>query len=59
MKVYPYHTVLMEDERNRSVYHDHEDCPDGRRIHPSTSGRGRLVAVAATSASVRANRAHV
>jgi hypothetical protein len=34
MNVYPYHTILMEDERNRNVYHNHDDCPDGLRIKP-------------------------
>ena len=32
MKVYPYHTILTEDPVNREVYHDHDDCPDGKRI---------------------------
>ena len=34
MIVPPYHTVLMEDERNRNVYHARSECPDGRRIKP-------------------------
>jgi hypothetical protein len=40
MKVYPYHTVLMEDESNLNVYHDLDDCPDGRRIQPQHKWQG-------------------
>jgi hypothetical protein len=32
MKVTPYHSNLMEDEKNKNVYHDHNDCSDGLRI---------------------------
>lgn len=32
-KVQPYHTVELEyPPKERNVYHDHDDCPDGRRI---------------------------
>jgi hypothetical protein len=32
-KVPPYHTNSPEyPPRERNVYHDHDDCPDGRRI---------------------------
>jgi hypothetical protein len=32
-KVAPYHTTTPEQEyRQRNVYHDLDDCPDGRRI---------------------------
>jgi hypothetical protein len=30
-RVAPYHSSSPED---RDVYHDHDDCPDGRRILP-------------------------
>jgi hypothetical protein len=39
-KVHPYHTTIVawEDQRysneQRSVYHDHVDCPDGKAIKP-------------------------
>jgi hypothetical protein len=43
MKVYPYHTNQPEVP---NVYHDHDDCEDGRRILPQhkvagTAGRDR------------------
>lgn len=32
-KVGPYHTNSLEYEpKHRNVYHDHDDCPDGKRI---------------------------
>jgi len=32
-RVAPYHTNAAEySPRTRQVYHDHDDCPDGRRI---------------------------
>jgi hypothetical protein len=31
-KVLPYHTVEPELPPERNVYHDHDDCPTGRRI---------------------------
>ena len=34
MKVAPYHTVVPEYGGERDVYHDHNDCPAGRRIKP-------------------------
>ncbi len=33
-KVAPYHTVEPELPPERNVYHDHSDCPTGRRIEP-------------------------
>jgi len=34
-KVRPYHTNSLEEPpAHRNVYHDHDDCPDGRRIKP-------------------------
>ncbi len=34
-KVLPYHTNSPEEPpKHREVYHDHDDCPDGRRIKP-------------------------
>ena len=32
-KVSPYHTNSMEYE-HRNVYHDHDDCKDGKQIKP-------------------------
>lgn len=45
-KVNPYHTIRPENLPERNVYHDHADCPDGRRIKPEhwrsgTAGRPR------------------
>jgi hypothetical protein len=46
-KVYPYHTKSLEDaSEHRNVYHDHDNCPDGKRIkqrnkEPGTAGRPR------------------
>jgi hypothetical protein len=35
-KVDPYHTINPESQNpgHRDVYHDHDDCPQGRRILP-------------------------
>lgn len=33
-RVQPYHTVEPELPPERNVYHDHNDCPTGRRIEP-------------------------
>jgi len=34
-KVKPYHTNSTEEPpRHREVYHDHDDCADGKRILP-------------------------
>lgn len=34
-KVAPYHTDSPEyPPKHRNVYHDHDDCPDGRQIKP-------------------------
>jgi hypothetical protein len=34
-KVPPYHTNSVEyPPEHRNVYHDHDDCPDGKRILP-------------------------
>lgn len=46
MKVSPYHTSTEEKPKQRDVYHDHADCPDGRRIRAEnrrngTAGRPR------------------
>ncbi len=47
-KVSPYHTITPEKDKpgHRDVYHDHDDCSDGRRILPQdkrsgTAGRPR------------------
>jgi hypothetical protein len=40
MKVAPYHSTLMEDERNKNVYHDHNDCSDGLRIKAENRKEG-------------------
>jgi hypothetical protein len=32
-KVLPYHTINLEEGAgHRNVYHDHDDCSDGKRI---------------------------
>jgi hypothetical protein len=41
MKVLPYHTDSPEDPpEHRNVYHDHNDCPDGKRILPKNRKSG-------------------
>ena len=45
-KVQPYHTIEPEHPPERNVYHDHDDCPAGRRIErrhwrPGTGSRPR------------------
>jgi hypothetical protein len=43
VKVAPYHTNSLEyPPEHRSVHHDHDDCPDGKRIKPQhrLSGTG-------------------
>ena len=45
-KVAPYHTTKPEVPPERDVYHDHDNCPDGKRILPQhrasgTGGRPR------------------
>lgn len=46
-KTAAYHTTSTEyPPKERNVYHDHDDCPDGRRIKPAhrqagTDGRPR------------------
>lgn len=46
-KCAPYHTNSPEyPPKQRNVYHDHSDCPDGRRIETQhgragTAGRPR------------------
>jgi hypothetical protein len=32
MKVAPYHTSVPEYGGERNVYHDNNQCPDGKRI---------------------------
>jgi hypothetical protein len=41
-KCSPYHTTTEEKPEQRDVYHDHSDCPDGKRILPENrvSGTG-------------------
>jgi hypothetical protein len=42
-KVPAYHTTTPEDGvHHRNVYHDHDNCPDGKRIKPQhrVSGTG-------------------
>lgn len=34
-KCYPYHTDEPEDD---PVYHDHDDCPDGKRVITKVRG---------------------
>jgi hypothetical protein len=33
-KVSPYHTNSTEYPPHGNVHHDHDDCPDGKRIRP-------------------------
>jgi hypothetical protein len=45
-RVRPYHTALPARPPEHDVYHDHDNCPDGRRIEPAhlragTGGRPR------------------
>ncbi len=42
MKVAPYHTTTPEagDPGHRDVYHDHNDCSDGKRILPQNKVSG-------------------
>jgi len=47
-KCAPYHTNSKEyPPEHRNVHHDHDDCPDGKRIEPehrvnnSTGGKPR------------------
>ena len=40
-KVNPYHTTLLERPPERNVYHDHNDCPDGKRIKPEHRASGK------------------
>jgi hypothetical protein len=41
-KVAPYHTITPEQDEpgHRNVYHDHDDCPDGRRIKAENKRSG-------------------
>jgi hypothetical protein len=40
-KVAPYHTITPEKPYGeRDVYHDHSDCPTGRRIEPQNRRQG-------------------
>jgi hypothetical protein len=45
-KVDPYHTTTEEEPKQRDVYHDYSECPDGKRIlaenkKPGKAGRPR------------------
>jgi hypothetical protein len=40
MKVAACHSTLMEDERNKNVYHDHDDCSDGLGIKAEHKQQG-------------------
>lgn len=46
-RVDPYHTTSIEyPPQERNVYHNHDDCPDGKRIRDwhrvaGTAGRPR------------------
>ena len=39
-KVLPYHTIILETEGERDVYHDQSECPAGRRIKPEHKSSG-------------------
>ena len=39
--VYPYHTNSMEyPPKHRNVYHNHDNCPDGKHIKPQHKEQG-------------------
>jgi hypothetical protein len=45
-KCNPYHTTTEEEPKQRDVYHNYKECPDGMRIKPEnkkdgTDGRPR------------------
>jgi len=41
-KVYPYHTKSEEEgPEHRNVYHDHDNCPDGKRIKAKNRESGK------------------
>ena len=43
MKVAPYHTNSREyPPEHRNVYHDHDNCPEGKRIQPRASSERNL-----------------
>lgn len=37
----PYHTMTEEKPEQRDVYHDYQDCPQGRRIKPENRHGGK------------------
>jgi hypothetical protein len=37
----PYHTITVEEPEQRDVYHDHDDCPDGKRIEAKNWRSGK------------------
>jgi hypothetical protein len=40
-KVSPYHTNSTEYQpEHRNVHHDHDNCPDGKRIRPQNRLNG-------------------
>jgi hypothetical protein len=40
--VAPYHTISQENPpTHRNVYHNHDDCPDGKRILPKDKQPGK------------------
>ena len=39
-KVSPYHTNSTEYLEQRNVHHDHDNCPDGKRIRPQNRRNG-------------------
>ena len=41
VKVAPYHSISLEDQqRQRYVHHDHDDCEDGKRIRSYNKRQG-------------------
>lgn len=41
IKCSPYHAITEEKPEQRDVYHDYEDCPQGRRIEPENRRSGK------------------
>jgi hypothetical protein len=40
-KVRPYHTSNEEDHKRSPVWHDHDDCPEGKKILPKDKVYGQ------------------
>jgi hypothetical protein len=40
MRVNPFHTTVVEYAPHRNVYHDNNQCADGKRIKPEHRASG-------------------